>query len=126
MPKLLSQEEVRSIAAKMTETYGLPPAEIVEDNYYNTESWGVKVKIFRRMVVPRYESKWLRGFTKVATIKVREFYGNDYEDALTKLELELKKFDGRANTAEHFREKFAMQEADEALTEVLRNETPIV
>lgn len=122
MPKLLSQEEVNRIAAKLTEAYGLPPAAILEESTYGPSfNWGVKVVIYRAIKV-KEEPKWFkRNSLKTVLIEVRSFAANDYEDALTKLEYELSKLNGRTNIAEHYREKFAHEEADEVLDGALRD-----
>ena len=125
MPKLLSQEEVHSIAAKMAEAYGLPPPLIIEDNI-TAGGWGVSVEVFRLIKV-EIVSEWFKlKRVEERLIKVRDFYATDYEDALSKLEWELNRLNSRAKVAENYREKFTLQEANEALDEILQDSNTFV
>ena len=121
MPKLLSREEADQIAAKMAEEYGLV-ARVVVDNYNNSYDMGLKGEIGRIRKVKVYD--WFPWFKKDVFVKVRDFYAENFEDVLSKLQIELSKFDGRAKVAEKFREKYVMQEADRIFDEVL-NETVV-
>lgn len=116
MPKLLSREEAESMASRMAEEYGLA-ARIVVDNYNNSYDSGLKGEIGRIRKVKVHD--WIPWLKKNHFVKVRDFYAENFEDVLSKMQIELSKFDGRAKVAENFREKYAMQDADEALSEVL-------
>lgn len=116
MPKLLSEQEVQNIAASMTEAYGLPPPRIINENRYS-DSWSVRVEIVKTMSVRKY--KHFRWPTKQDLVKVKDFYSENFEDALVKLKYELSKFDARAKIAEEYRETYAMIEATEVLDKVL-------
>ena len=118
MSKLLSMEETKFISAKMTDAYGLPPPTIANDSYYGSATWGVKVEIVRPVRVRVFDG--LPWPTRLVNAKVKDFYATDFENALVNLQQELSRFDSRAKTAEQFREKYALQEADKALDEVLR------
>jgi hypothetical protein len=121
MPRLLSKEEADKIATKMAEEYGLS-ARIVVDNYSNSFDTGLKGEIGRIRKVPVYDY-WFPWYKKNEFVKIRDFYAENFEDVLSKLQGELSRFDNRAKIAEQLREKYVMQEADELLNEVL-SETP--
>lgn len=118
MPKLLSQEEARSIAAKMAAEYGLPPPRITdEESYYQSDNWRVKIELFRQLKMPR---KLIPFFKKKVLLRFKDWTSYNYEDGLIALDNELKKLDQRAGVAEVFREKYARQEADEMLHKILQ------
>lgn len=119
MPKLLSREEVEDISAKMTEEYGLPPPRIIINNYNGSYDSGLKCEIVRVIWQPVYD--WFLWYKKPHSIKINDFYAENFEDILTKLQNELSKFNGRTSVAEQFREKYALKEADELLEAALRN-----
>ena len=123
MAKLLSQDEITRIAAMMTAEYGLPPPKIVEEESYYGSDWRVRIIIYRKLRIPRW--KYFKSITRDGYLKIRDFSASDYEDALVTLERELKKFDPRTTLAEHYRQKYAMQEADEALNDILQT-PPVV
>ena len=118
MPKLLTRKEVDTISAKMTGEYGLH-ARVVVDNYNNSYDSGLKCEIGRLRKMQVYD--WFPWFKRNHFVKIRDFYAENFEDLLSKLQSELSKFDNRAKMAEGFREKFEMEEADKALDEVLSN-----
>jgi hypothetical protein len=115
MPKLLSKKEVETFAAKMTGEYGLPPPRIIVDESRGYDS-GLKVEIVRDVTSAERQFLWAK---KLTMIKIRDFYVENFEDLLTKLQYELSRFDNRAKIAEQFREKYAQQEASEVLDKVL-------
>ena len=120
MSKLLTEQEAQHIAARMTAVYGLPPPVMVNDDYYSSNNWGVKVEIVRLT-----KTRMFRKFswpTKMSPLKVKDFRADNFEDALTKLQKELTWFDHRAKVAEQLREKYALEEAAEVLEEVLKQE----
>lgn len=119
MPKLLSQKELNYIATKMTEAYGLPPPNIIDDDYYATAKWGVKVEIFRSAKTTPF--RWFKWLRKKSLVKVKDYYADSFEGALQQLQIELTKFDGRAKVAEQFREKYALEEADVVIEHILKN-----
>lgn len=118
MPKLLSGEEVAEIAMKMAEEYGLASPNIICNN--REESWdsGLRCEIVRAI---KLQHDWIPWIKKKSTVKITEFYAQNFEDLLTKLQYELSRFDSRAQIAESFREKYARKEADEALDKVLKD-----
>ena len=119
MSKLLSYKEAKEIATKMTREYGLPPPILDNTNYFSSNTWGFRVEIVRPIKVRLFE--WFPWPKRTVMKKVRDFYSDNLEDALTKLQQELTRFDSQAEVAEAFREKYANQEADEVLDKVLRD-----
>lgn len=120
MPKLLSKEEVETISAKMTAEYGLPAPRIIIDNYNRSYDSGLKCEIVRDTKRPIRD--WFPWLKKTYFVKVQDFYAQNFEELLTKLQYELSRFDNRTKIAESFREKYALQEADQALDNFLRTE----
>lgn len=117
MPKLLSEEEFAKISAAMTEAYGLPPPRIIGEQSAYGNSWSIRVEIVRPIMVSRWD--WTEWFKKEHLFKVKDFYADNFEDGLVKLQQELAKFDGRAVIAEKFREKYTMAEADVVMDKIL-------
>lgn len=119
MPKLLSLKETKEIAAKMTAEYGLPPPRIISDSYTGMANLNVKVEIVRSTNVRLFD-RFSWPTWRVFAV-VRHFYAFGHEEILVKLQQELSRFcDDDAKIAEQFREKYALEEANEALDEVLR------
>ena len=118
MPKLLSREEVNEFASKMAEEYGLA-AKVIVDNYNNSYDQGLKCEIGRIRKLQVYD--WFPWYKRSTFVKIKDFYTEHFEDSLSKLQIELSKFDNRARAAEGFREKYALQEADSLLDEALRD-----
>lgn len=118
MTKLLSEKETLSIASKMTAAYGLPRPILSNENRYGSQNWGVRIEIVRPIKVKWI--RWLPWINKTINIKVENFYADNFEDALTRLQNELSRFDTRTKVAEQFRDKYVQQEADEVLDRVLR------
>lgn len=117
MPKLLSKKEVDDISAKMAEEYGLPPPLIIVSDFDKSYDRGLRVEIVRTIMEP---VPWLPWFKKPISVKIRDFYAENFEDILVKLQYELSRFDSRTKVAEQFRDKYALQEADQALDAMLK------
>lgn len=118
MPKLLTKKEAENIAAKMADEYGLS-CRIAIDNYNGNYDTGLKCEIGRVIKQPPVE--WFPWFKEDVFKKIRDFYANDFEDLLSKLQGELSRFDARVKVAENFRSKYEMEEADQVLDKALRS-----
>lgn len=112
MPKLLSKKEMIEIGTKMAEEYGLA---------FRNDDNTTFIKTFLGRVDTRRVFDWFPWYLEDHFTQIREIYADNFEEALTKLQYELSEFDSRTKIAEQFREKYAMQEADEALDKALKD-----
>jgi hypothetical protein len=113
MAKLFSWKEARKIANTMCKECGLAPPEIEEFSYGYSDT--VKVKV----TIRSYISPTIFGIKR--TQKDYSFNESNLESAIVGLEEYLKKtYTDRTETAEVLREKYAIQEVNQLLDEVLR------